>query len=135
MTITAHTPSVSLAASAPLRSKTKILSTPTIGAISSIMSSSACIVHCAGLRKKGFSDMPRLHARNTKGIGWSRCLAQKQSYPLREELVTILSSEWPLLRNESSDVLMVGSYFVVDSLNHQLERVVGVIQDALVGVR
>lgn len=79
--------------------------------------------------------MPRLHARNTKVIGWSRCLAQKQSYPLREELVTILSSEWLLLRNESSDVLMVGSYFVVNSLNHQLERVVGVIQDALVGVR
>lgn len=79
--------------------------------------------------------MAPLTCKKYEGYRLVQMPSTKQSYPLREELVTILEPEWPLLRKEYSDATMVGSYFVMKSLNHQLERVVGVIQDALIAAR
>lgn len=75
--------------------------------------------------------MPRPYARNTKVVGWSRCPSTEQIYPLWEQLATILASEWPIARKEYSDVNHGGLVHVVSDFNHQLERVVRVVQDAL----
>lgn len=55
----------------------------------------------------------------------------EQIYPLWEQLATILASEWPIVRKEYSDVNHGGLVHVVSDFNHQLERVVRVVQDAL----
>lgn len=88
-------------------------------------------VHCAGLRQRVQCHAP-LICKKYERYRLVQMPSRKQSYPLREELATILTSEWSpspqgILQRDHGGLVLV-----VDSLNHQLERIVGVIQDALV---
>jgi hypothetical protein len=52
------------------------------------------------------------HMQEIRKVLKVQMLSTKQSYPLWEQLGTILASEWPDLRKESSDVILVGSYML-----------------------